>query len=168
MNMSKSGFMGLLLLPMIVLVGCVTVEPESTHSLGAQAQATKGDVCKRLVQSFPVPEGHRPAEVDLADPEVSASLKVTLGAAVGRAKVELGPQGAGWSSVVTVLPPAPGPYETHSTVMPDPFDIIVSENRCTAIRRSTGDAYELKVACRSRRTSMWVDEETFKAAQACE
>lgn len=88
------------------------------------------------------------AEVNLSDPHVRDRLSSQLGSVVGRAKVELGPLGAGWSSVVTVLPPRPGTYETHSPAMPEPFDIVLRDGICMAIRRSTGEAFKLEAGCR--------------------
>lgn len=87
--------------------------------------------------------GSRSATVDLGDPATHAAVEAALARAVGRARVELGPSRSDNSSTVTVLPPPPGPYETHAMALPVTFDIVSEDGRCKAVRRDTKEAYEL-------------------------
>ncbi len=89
------------------------------------------------------------ASVDLGDPATRAAVTSALAAAVGRARIELGPVNDAETSVVSVLPPRPGPYETNSTALPVRFDIETRDGACVAVRRDTGAAYDLPgVKCR--------------------
>ena len=94
--------------------------------------------------------GSRSATVDLGDPTTRAAVEAALARAVGRARVELGPSRSDTTSTVTVLPPPPGPYETHAMALPVQFDIVSEDGHCVAIRRDTKDAYDLPgVDCRT-------------------
>ena len=83
------------------------------------------------------------------DAETLASVKSALAEALDRTFVELGPQSATDPSVLSVLPLSPGPLETHSTAMPDYFDLMLRDGACYAIERKTGTAHLLEgVVCR--------------------
>ncbi len=83
------------------------------------------------------------ASVDLGDPATHEAVVSALGAAVGRAHIELGPVNDGETSVISVLPPRPGPYEMNSTARPIRFDIEKRDGTCVAVRHDTGAAYDL-------------------------
>lgn len=88
------------------------------------------------------------AVVDLTDARTRAQVAEALGKAVGRAHVELGPSDG---TVVTVLPPPIGPYETNSPAMPIRFDIEKRGDTCVAVRHDTGKAIALPgVSCRAK------------------
>ncbi len=92
--------------------------------------------------------GSRSATVNLDDPATHAAVEAALARAVGRARVELGPPRSGTTSTVTVLPPPPGPHETHAMALPVTFDIVSEDGpeddrHCVAIRRDTKDAYDM-------------------------
>ena len=89
----------------------------------------------------------QPATVDLSDPRTRSAVRAVLAKAVGNARAELGASD-GRTSVITVLPPPPGPYEDRSTAMPIRFDVMRQGGRCVAIRHDTGQAYDLRgVSC---------------------
>ncbi|MBW8733783.1 MAG: hypothetical protein JF571_05660 [Asticcacaulis sp.] len=80
------------------------------------------------------------------DPATRSAVTAALADAVGRARVDLGPTDG---SVITVLPPKPGPYETNSVAMPVRFDIEMRGDSCVAVRRDTGRAVALPgVVCK--------------------
>ncbi len=80
------------------------------------------------------------AAVDMTDARTRAQVAEALARAVGRAHVELGPSDG---TVVTVLPPPIGPYETNSPAMPIRFDIEKRGEACVAVRHDAGRAYPL-------------------------
>lgn len=88
------------------------------------------------------------AVADLTDSRTHAQVAEALARAVGRAHVELGPSDG---TVVTVLPPPIGPYETNSPAMPIRFDIEKRGDTCVAVRHDTGKVIALPgVSCRTK------------------
>ncbi len=88
------------------------------------------------------------AQVDLSHAPTYAAVAGVLAKAVGRARVELGPQGGGKVAVVTVLPPRPVSPETNSPAMPITFDIRMKGGLCVAVNRETHENYPLTgIAC---------------------
>ncbi|ESQ80333.1 hypothetical protein [Asticcacaulis sp. YBE204] len=77
-----------------------------------------------------------PARIDLSDPAAHQAVTAALAKSVGRAKINLGPVDPD-GRVITVLPPAPGPLETHSTALPIRFDIVREGGKCYAVRQDT-------------------------------
>ncbi|MBB5519387.1 hypothetical protein [Amphiplicatus metriothermophilus] len=93
-----------------------------------------------------------PAALAAADAETMARAKAALAEAMGVAKVELGPGDPTKMSTLAVLPPRPTAHEDRSLARPTVFDIVLKDGRCFAVRRETGEAYELKdVSCRALR-----------------
>ena len=91
----------------------------------------------------------QPAALVEADAEVISKLKTALADAVGRARIELGAGDLKGASVITVLPPPPGPYETRSMALPVEFDLLADERGCYARQRGRLDLIALNgVACR--------------------
>ncbi|MFT3997128.1 MAG: hypothetical protein QM667_06960 [Asticcacaulis sp.] len=84
-----------------------------------------------------------PATVDMRAPQTVERVKTALAKAVGRAQIELGAYEYPTPSVLSVLPPPPGPQETHSMAMPTVFDIAIRNGKCSAIRRDDGVAFGL-------------------------
>lgn len=94
--------------------------------------------------------GAMPAVLESDDAETTTALKAVLAEAMGVARVELGPVDLTASPVVSVLPPKPNPHEGRSTARPTLFDIEIQGGRCVAVRRDTGQAFELNgLQCRA-------------------
>jgi len=93
-----------------------------------------------------------PASVDMSDPQTVSRLKAALAPVVGRANIEFGPNAATQTTTLGVLPPPLGPLETHSTVLPIMFEVVIKDGKCLAVRHDTGAETELKgVTCRPAR-----------------
>ncbi|PQA89329.1 hypothetical protein [Hyphococcus luteus] len=89
------------------------------------------------------------AVLESADTQTMTKVKSVLAGAMNVASVDLGAGDPTESPVISVLPPRPSPYEDRSPAMPVLFDLVVKGNVCYAVRRETGEAYELDgVACR--------------------
>ena len=90
------------------------------------------------------------ASVDLGDAATRSAVIAALATAVGRARIELGPTNDAETSVISVLPPKPGPYEMNSTARPISFDIAQRDGHCVAVRHDTGAEYDLPdVTCKA-------------------
>ncbi|MDV6329898.1 hypothetical protein [Asticcacaulis sp. 201] len=99
-------------------------------------------------QSVAAAGSSEPATVNMDDAQTRAAVTAVLAKALRRAHVELGPGASAQTQTVSVLPPPPGPYETHSMAMPVLFDIVKAGGTCRAVRRDTQAAYDLSgVAC---------------------
>lgn len=84
-----------------------------------------------------------PARIEPLDEANLSALRAALGEALGRARVELGPENLAASSSVSVLPPPPGPLETHSLARPAVFDLVLEDGVCLAIARESGERVRL-------------------------
>ena len=75
----------------------------------------------------------------LVDAEAAAmeQVKASVAKAIGRAQVELGPGDLTQSSVVSVLPPAPGPLEGRSLAKPMIFRLEIEGGHCSLVREET-------------------------------
>lgn len=94
--------------------------------------------------------GAMPAVLESADAETMAALKTVLGEALNAARVELGAGDPSASPVIAVLPPKPGPHEDRSLARPILFDIEIRDGACVAVRRDTGQAFDMGgIACRA-------------------
>ena len=90
----------------------------------------------------------RPAVLSSDDPADLTKLKTALASAVGRAQIELGPNDPTLSSTISVLPPPPGPLETHSLAKPISFSLLKMGARCLLVRLDTNESFPLDgVAC---------------------
>ena len=90
-----------------------------------------------------------PAVLETADDETIMALKAVLADAVGRATVELGAGDPTIDSVISVLPPPPGPGEDRSLATPTIFDLVLIDGACVVMERETGAQYPLEgIACR--------------------
>ncbi|WP_375202534.1 hypothetical protein [Hyphococcus sp.] len=84
-----------------------------------------------------------------ADDRTIAQVKSVLAEAVGRASIELGAGEPAKDTFITVLPPPLASREDRSMATPVVFDIVLSGGDCYAVRRDTGEAFRLSVACRA-------------------
>ncbi len=92
-----------------------------------------------------------PAVLASGDRDTLNALKAGLADVMGVARVELGAGDPTTESTVSVLPPALGPFETASPVVPRVFDLFVDEGICFAVARDTGEAFALEgVVCQAR------------------
>lgn len=90
----------------------------------------------------------QPATLVDASPETLSALTGVLAAAVDRAQVQLGPGDLTKESVISVLPPRPGPLEGNSPAMPTIFDIVLVEGECFVQERQSGERFPLTgIAC---------------------
>lgn len=91
-----------------------------------------------------------PAVLVSADEDAMAAVKAVLADALEVGRVELGAGDPTTSPVIAVLPPKLGPHEDRSTARPILFDIELRGGACVAVRRDTGEAFDLAgVACRA-------------------
>ena len=97
-----------------------------------------------------VPES-RPALLVDASPAALQTLDRVLFEATRQGPAKRGPGDPTRESVVTVLPPPPGPYEGNSPAMPRYFDIVTDGSACYLRDRKTGEDHRLPgVACRPK------------------
>lgn len=91
----------------------------------------------------------QPAVIAKDDARSLAALKAALAAELGRASVDLGPSDPTKRATVTVLPPPPGQYETHSPAKPTVFVLSLSAGECRVTNVETGERFSLEgVSCR--------------------
>lgn len=110
--------------------------------IGALTGALLAAACQTSLAS-------QPAVLEKADAQTMAKVKSALAEAMGTATVEIGAGDPTETPSISVLPRPPGPYEDRSPAMPALFDLMLKENVCYAVRRETGEEYELKgVACK--------------------
>jgi len=79
-----------------------------------------------------------PATLMTDDAASIAILKTALGEAMGRANIQIAAADLTTATYVSVLPPPPGEFETHSVAMPVAFEIVLNDGVCTLVRRETG------------------------------
>ncbi len=90
-----------------------------------------------------------PATLSTTDDSNIAILKSALGEAMGRASIQIAETDLTTATHVSVLPPPPGEFETHSVAMPVAFDIVLDDGVCTLVRRDTGKHHAAPgLACR--------------------
>ena len=92
-----------------------------------------------------------PATLENTDESTLSRVKAILADAVGRAQIHLGPEDLSTSTTLSVLPPAPGPQETHSTALPSVFDLVTNGEDCFLVSRNSQESYRLKgIGCRPK------------------
>lgn len=84
-----------------------------------------------------------PAVLSSADSENMTNLKSTLSQALKKKNIQLGAGDPTQHPVVTVLPKAPGPYDTMSPALPITFDIMKRGSICMLVRRDTQEEFVL-------------------------
>ena len=92
----------------------------------------------------------QPATLTDASPETVAAVTGVLAAAVDRAEIQLGPGDMTTDSVISVLPPRPGPLEGNSPAVPTIFDIVLMDGDCYVQERESGEMFPLTgIGCKS-------------------
>ncbi|ABI78157.1 putative lipoprotein [Hyphomonas neptunium ATCC 15444] len=92
----------------------------------------------------------QPAILTDPSPETVAAVTGVLAAAVDRAEIQLGPGDLTRDSVISVLPPRPGPMEGNSPAVPTIFDIVLMDGDCYVQERASGELFPLTgITCRS-------------------
>lgn len=96
------------------------------------------------------PGSDGPAVLDGDEAGVRISLTAAAGALLGRPRIELGPGPVVGTTQITVLPPPPGPLETHSLARPELLAIERRAGICTLVRTATGETRPITgVTCRA-------------------
>lgn len=91
-----------------------------------------------------------PAVLASGDEETVTALKTVLADALNRSDVILGAGDPTKTPVIAVQPHKPSRYEDRSLARPILFDIELRGGACVAVRRDTGEAFDLTgVACRA-------------------
>ncbi len=91
-------------------------------------------------QTAPAPV---PAVLAEASPEDLSEIRRVAGLLLDRPLVQLGAGDLRHQSVVSVLPPRPGPRETHSLAQPVQLDLVLIGEGCHLVLRTTGTAKAL-------------------------
>jgi hypothetical protein len=88
------------------------------------------------------------AMVETSNAAATAAIISTLRQATGRQNISLGVRESDFDSIITVLPPPLGPYETRSLAVPEIFDVRMRNKTCFLVNRTTGASYTLNdVTC---------------------
>jgi hypothetical protein len=91
----------------------------------------------------------KPARLAGTDAATMTAVRSALSTAMGRTRIDLGPEDMATSTTLSVLPPPLGPYDTRSLAVPTVFDIKMANGTCMLVARSDGKSYPLRgVACR--------------------
>jgi hypothetical protein len=93
----------------------------------------------------------RPAVLSDASPKTMAAVTQVLAKVIGQGRVTLGPGDPTRDPTITVLPPAPGPYEGNSPSMPTYFEIVTDGKACFLREREKQTLHPLSgVSCRPK------------------
>jgi hypothetical protein len=80
-----------------------------------------------------------------------AAIQETLEGVIRRGRISLGPSDLTRDSVITVLPPPPGPYEGNSPAMPRYFELVTDGKHCFLRERGERALHSLAgVNCRAK------------------
>ena len=91
-----------------------------------------------------------PAVLDDMSDATMQSLKSALAASLNKTGVRLADADLTQTSLVTVVPPPPGPLETRSTALPIEYRLLLAGDTCYGERSSTGERIDLPgVSCRA-------------------
>jgi hypothetical protein len=94
--------------------------------------------------------GPKPARLAQTDSTTMTAVRTALSRALGRTRIELGPENLATSTSISVLPPPLGPYDTRSLATPSVFDIRMDGGTCVLVARADGKTYPLTgVRCRA-------------------
>ena len=86
-----------------------------------------------------------------SDEQTRALLVKTIEDLVGSGRITLGPVDLTRDSLISVLPPQPGPYEGNSPAMPIYYDLVTDGKTCSVRERAGGKTHPLPgVACRPK------------------
>lgn len=79
------------------------------------------------------------------------AIQSTLESVIQQGRVNLGPSELTRDSVITVLPPPPGPYEGNSPAMPRYFELVTDGQSCFLRERDARELHALPgVNCRAQ------------------
>jgi len=79
------------------------------------------------------------------------AIQSTLEPVLQQGRVNLGPSDLTRDSVITVLPPPPGPYEGNSPAMPRYFELVTDGKHCFLRERGARELHALAgVNCRAQ------------------
>lgn len=93
----------------------------------------------------------RPAVLLDDNEQAIMAIQSTLETVLQQGRVNLGPSQLTQDSVITVLPPAPGPYEGNSPAMPRYFELVTDGKQCFLRERGARDLHALAgVNCRAK------------------
>ena len=91
-----------------------------------------------------------PAVLERGDPDSLIQLKSAVAEAMEKPRVDFGAGDLTTSPEIAVLPPKPGPFETHSLAVPTYFDLARQNGGCVVIERESGNVYAAPgVSCRA-------------------
>jgi hypothetical protein len=80
-----------------------------------------------------------------------AAIQEALEGVIRRGRISLGPSDLTRDAVITVLPPAPGPYEGNSPAMPRYFELVTDGKLCFLRERGARELHALAgVNCRAQ------------------
>jgi len=79
------------------------------------------------------------------------AIQSTLESVIQQGRVNLGPSELTRDSVITVLPPPPGPYEGNSPAMPRYFELVTDGQSCFLHERGNKTLHSVAgVDCRAK------------------
>jgi hypothetical protein len=79
------------------------------------------------------------------------AIQSTLESVIQQGRVNLGPSELTRDSVITVLPPPPGPYEGNSPAMPRYFELVTDGQSCFLRERGNETLHSVAgVNCRAK------------------
>jgi hypothetical protein len=96
-----------------------------------------------LGASCATPSGPLPARLGKTDEATMGRVRAVLAQALGRTRIEMGPENLAVSTSLSVLPLPLGPYDTRSPATPAIFDIVIEQGACKLVARDSGRAYAL-------------------------
>jgi len=93
----------------------------------------------------------RPAVLLKPNEQTRTLLEKAIAEVVGAGRVTLGPVDLTRNSVISVLPPAPGPFEGNSPAMPRYFELVTDGKECFLRERGKDELRALPgTTCRAQ------------------
>ena len=93
----------------------------------------------------------RPAVLLKPNEQTRTLLENVIAEVVGAGRVTLGPVDLTRNSVISILPPAPGPFEGNSPAMPRYFELVTDGKECFLRERSKDELRALPdTTCRAQ------------------
>ena len=93
----------------------------------------------------------RPAVLLKPNEQTRTLLENVIAEVVGASRVTLGPVDLTRNSVISVLPPAPGPFEGNSPAMPRYFELVTDGKECFLRERGKDELRALPgTTCRAQ------------------
>jgi hypothetical protein len=108
----------------------------------AACHTVASDAARPAVLADGLPDGNA---------QTIATITEVLGKVTGQGRVKLGPGDPTKESLITVLPPPPGPYEGNSPAMPTYFELVTDGKACYLRERDRATLHPLPgVVCRAK------------------